>query len=224
MHPPIRPLPFFLRLVPLLFLTYFLWKPVAPYYTQGLAAATRVGVWVTELSFDPLWRNGTTIIARDTNLFYYHRLFAQLAPPLEPQGIPAEWVMADLVLLIPLMLATPAASWRTRGLRLALALALAVLLQVTDIIVAIKAFYSGVFGSYWGHWLRTFYQFLDAFFQGFDTQLFPFVIWAGIHFRQLLGDHLAAAPVAAEPAQPAPRPPSNARRRREQRAAEKTRP
>lgn len=224
MRQPIRPLPFLLRLVPLLILTYVLWKPVAPHYAQVLAMATRAGVWMTELSFDPLWHTGTTIIARDTNIFYYHRLFAQLPQPLEPQGIPAEWVMANLVLLIPLMLATPAPSWRARFIRLALALGFAVVLQVTDIVVTIKAFYAGIFAGYWGPWSRTVYQFLDAFFQGFDTQLFPFVIWAGIHFRELLGDRLGAAAAAVPDLAPsAPPPGTKAQRRREQRAAEKGR-
>jgi hypothetical protein len=33
---------------------------------------------------------------------------------------------------------------------------------------------------------RSLGKFTDAFFQSFDTQLFPVVIWAGVHFRQLL--------------------------------------
>ena len=47
---------------------------------------------------------------------------------IPPQGIPAEWVMANLVLLIPLMLATPAPNWRLRVGRLALALGIAVVI------------------------------------------------------------------------------------------------
>lgn len=196
MPPPVKPLPFLLRLVPLLLVTYLVWQPLAPYYARLLAVVTQWGVSLAELGVDPPWRLGTTIIARDTNIFYYHRLFAQFTPPLDPQGVPAEWVMANLVLLVPLMLATPAPSWRARGLRLAAALLAALLLQVFDLVVTIKAFYASAFGGAWSPWARTIYRFLDAFFQGFDTQLFPFAIWAGIHFRELIA--LRPAPPAGE--------------------------
>jgi len=85
------------------------------------------------------------------------------------------------------MLATPAPTWRTRFLRFAVALLAALALQVVDVVVAIKVFYAEAFRGYWSPWARSAYQFLDAFFQSFDTQLFPFAIWAGIHFRLLVG-------------------------------------
>ena len=116
---------------------------------------------------------------------------------IPPQGIPAEWVMANLVLLIPLMLATPAPTWRARFGRLALALAIALVLQVFDMVSSIKSFYATTFpGSF--SWLSgRIYQFFDAFVQSWDTQLFPFVIWAGIHLRQLLPTGLVKEPTPA---------------------------
>jgi hypothetical protein len=119
---------------------------------------------------------------------------------IPPPGIPAEWVMANLVLLIPLMLATPAPTWRARFGRLALALVIALALQVFDVIVSIKSFYASTFPGTWSWFAGRVYQFFDAFVQSWDTQLFPFVIWAGIHLRQLLPAALvpeAAAPAAA---------------------------
>ena len=178
-----------------------MWKPIAPAYTELLLRAARVGVWASELLSEPSWR-GTTLVARGTRIFFYQPNFAAFRPPIPPQGIPAEWVMANLVLLVPLMLATPAPSWRARFARLAIALAIALLLQVVDIIVTIKAFYAGTFGGQWSLWETRLYQFLDAFVQSFDTQLFPFTIWAGIHFRQLLGDRLSA--LSRSPSAPSP--------------------
>ena len=32
--------------------------------------------------------------------------------------------------------------------------------------------------QHYGNFARTFYEFTDAFFQSFDTQLFPVAIWA----------------------------------------------
>ena len=206
----INPFWFLLRLVALFLLTYFLWKPIAPHYTNVPFHAARAGVWLTEFSLDPAWSHGTTLLrspAHPTGIFYKHRNFDALPTPLPPQGIPAEWVMANLVLLIPLMLATPAPSWIARFARLALALAIALVVQVTDIVITIKAFYASVFTGRWGAFAQQFYGLLDAFVQGFDAQLFPFVIWAGIHFRELLqlrgNVDPAPAPVASNRARTA---------------------
>jgi hypothetical protein len=69
-----------------------------------------------------------------------------------------------------------------------------------------------MFKGYWSPAARTIYQFLDAFFQSFDTQLFPVAIWAGIHFRQLLG-------TAAGEGEETEEQPRSARRRQKQRRA-----
>jgi hypothetical protein len=256
----INPWVFLGKLIALFAVTYLLWTPLAPAYTEILLRASRVGVWLTELSGDRLWRAGTflragqpcignpsqsakgcgqycsssadcprsiecvggicQLMCETSNdcrtrcgeqskclevpgapIFYNHRNFAAMNPPIDPKHIPAEWVIANLVLLIPLMLATPAPSWRARFTRLALALAVALLLQVIDVIVGIKAFYASTFEGYWSPWAAKTYQFLDAFFQSWDTQLFPFAIWAGIHFKQLLGNRLQPD-LPAEPVMP----------------------
>ncbi len=204
----INPYWFLLRLVGLFLLTYFLWKPVAPYYTGFLFHASRAGVWLSEFSLDPAWSHGTTLLRspnHPTGIFYKHRNFDAFPTPLPPQGIPAEWVMANLVLLIPLMLATPAPSWAARFWRLSLALGIALIVQVVDIIITIKAFYASIFTSHWGNWAQQVYGMMDAFVQGFDAQLFPFVIWAGIHFRELvrLPSNDGPPPNAAVKADPA---------------------
>jgi len=182
----INPLVFILRLIVFLVGTYLVWGWIAPFYLEVLAVVTRAGVWLTELSFDPLWRTGTTILTKGTGIFYIHRNFSAFTPPLQPIGIPGDWIMANMVLLVALMLATPAPTLRTRAVRFLLALALVLILQVADIIVAIKVSYATIFRGYWSPWAVKMYQFLDAFFQSFDTQLFPFGIWAGIHFRELV--------------------------------------
>lgn len=267
----INPWLFLGKLVVLFAVTFLLWTPLAPAYTQILLRASRVGIWLTELSSDPLWHAGTSLRAGQpcigpphdsprgcgqycsssadcprgvecvggicqrmcrtssdctgpcggeskclevpgAPMFYNQRNFAKTNPPIPPQHIPAEWVMANLVLLVPLMLATPAPTWRLRFSRLALALAIALLLQVIDVIVGIKSFYAATFQGYWSPWAAKIYQFLDAFFQSWDTQLFPFAIWAGIHFKQILGNRLHPD-TGKEPAQP-PSGKTRAERRR----------
>ncbi len=215
MRPRISPWGFLARLLVYFALTYFAWQPLAPYYAQFLLRAARVGVWLSEFSTNPEWQHPTDLLMRPerspTAIFYLQRyLFPRYQIP--PQGIPAEWVMANLVLLIPLMLATPAATWRARFGRLGLALLIALVLQVADIVVGIKSFYSATFPGTWSPFATNLYQFLDAFFQSWDTQLFPFAIWAGVNFRQLLPERLFPAPIPA-----APEGGSRAERRRRQR-------
>ena len=196
MRLPINPWAFLGRLLGFFAAAYLLWIPLAPAYTHVLLRASQVGVWLTEISTDPLWSHAHDAdLARHGHLLRPPRSSPTSTRRCSAQGIPAEWVMANLVLLVPLMLATPAPTWRARFGRLGMALRVALFLQVLDIIVAIKVFYASTFPGYWSHTRDKVYQFLDAFFQSWDTQLFPFAIWAGIHFRQLL----------RAPAPPAPR-------------------
>ena len=200
----ISPAVFLLRLLVVFFLTYLLWTPFAPAYTQLLATLTKGLLHLTEISSDPNWHQVTQVWVKGTAIFYKHRLLA-----MEPQGIPAEWVQANLVLLIPLMLATPARSYRQRFGRLGLALAIALALQVLDIGITVKSFYASQVGGY-SEFARRLYQFGDAFAQSMDTQLFPFAIWAGIHLNQLLG----RAPSNAAPSAAASSPSTHMPRRR----------
>jgi hypothetical protein len=200
----IRPAVFLVRLLVVFALTYVLWTPLAPVYTQLLATLTQGFLHLTEMSRDPNLHQVTQMWVRGTAIFYVHRLF----PSVHPSGIPAEWVQANLVLLIPLMLATPARSYGQRFFRLGLALAIALALQVLDIAVTVKSFYASELGPYsdryYSDTARWFYQFGDAFTQAMDTQLFPFVIWAGIHFKQLLAPVRSAPAAAAARAAPSP--------------------
>jgi hypothetical protein len=201
----VRPSVFLARLLGVFFLTYFLWTPLAPFYTQLLAVLTQAFLHLTEISRDPNLNQATTMWVRGTGIFYVHRLFPQVHPP----GIPAEWVQANLVLLIPLMLATPARSYGQRFGRLGLALGIALFLQVVDLTVTVKSFYASQLGTYSQYYYssgaRHVYQFADAFAESMDTQLFPFAIWAGIHFNQLLGRAGTVTPPAPARAATAPR-------------------
>ena len=194
----INPWLFLAKLVVLLVVSFLLWAPLAPYYAQFLLRASQIGVWLTEFSTDPNWSHPTRLLIKPeispTALLFYNTRFTQFS-----SGIPAEWVMANLVLLVPLMLATPAATWGQRIGRLVVALVAALVLQVFDVVVGVKVFYATAFPERWGPFSREVYQFLDAFVQSWDTQLFPFVIWAGIHLRQLLpaGAVPEPAPAAA---------------------------
>ena len=212
MRPPINPWWFLVKLVALLIGTYLLWAPLAPYYAEFLLRITRVAVWLTEFSSDPNWNHPTQLLIKPqvspTGLLFYHTKFTHYS-----SGIPAEWVMANMVLLIPLMLATPAATWSERFVKLAVALLAALVLQVIDVAVGIKVYYASMFPGVFSPFAAKVYQFLDAFFQSWDTQLFPFAIWAGINFRRLLPERLFAAP----PRPAVPLVGTRAERRRQQR-------
>jgi len=186
------------RVVVLFFAVYFLWAPLAPAYTELLGALTGWFLYFTEISANPNLHRVTVVSVEGTGIFYFNRLF----PQLRPGAIPAEWVQANMVLLIPLMLATPAATWVSKAKWLLIALAIALGLQVLDLVLTIKAFHAYDLPNshiYYGDLQRRIYGFADAFAQSMDTQLFPFVIWAGIHFRQLIGQPLAPARPALPP-------------------------
>ncbi|MFI5395967.1 MAG: hypothetical protein ACHQ9S_10580 [Candidatus Binatia bacterium] len=205
----IKPAVFLVRLLVIFFLTYLLWTPFAPAYTQILATLTKWFLHLTEISRDPNWHQVTEMWVEGTNIFYKHRLAGM------GSGIPAEWVQANLVLLIPLMLATPAQTYKQRFGRLGLALGVALILQVLDIAVTVKSFYASQIGGY-GELARRLYQFGDAFAESMDTQLFPFAIWAGIHLKQLLGrGEPVVTPAAAAGTAPRPR---TSRKRKDRRA------
>ena len=213
----VKPGVFFGRLLLFFFLTYFLWRPLEPAYTHVLATLTSGFLHLTEVSSDPSFNQVTEMRVRETAegrqaIFYQHRRY-----PTVQSGIPAEWVQANLVLLIPLMLATPARTYQQKFARLGLALGIAVVLQVLDIAVTVKALYASAIPGY-GGFARRFYQFGDAFVQGMDTQLFPFAIWAGIHFNQLLGRGSWAPPRAPAPSAAAARQPGRSGRSQQKKA------
>lgn len=194
----VRPLVFLARLLVFGALTFLLWVqpwvPLAQLYTKLLAALTQFVISATEVFGSPPTHLATTVFSRGEGIFFMHKVFPGYAPP----GIPADWVQANIVLLMALMLATPAPDWRTRFVRLGIALGAALALQVIGLVFAIKVTWSnGLMAAtpsdprpfslvHYNQFQRTFYQFADAFFQSFDTQLFPVAIWAGVHFRQLL--------------------------------------
>ena len=206
----VKPGVFCARLLAFLVLAYVLWIPVAPLYTQGLAAVTRVFLHLTEIGSGSPYGYVTQMAVRPTmegrpGIFFQHALYPEVR-----DGIPPEWVQANLVLLIPLMLAVPAVSYRQRFVRLGWAVGLTVLLQVLDITVTVKYVYATTppAGFAYSDLAREIYGFTAAFAQGMDTQLFPFVIWAGIHFNQLLRrERTPKAPSTSPPttARPLPR-------------------
>ena len=185
----VKPLVFLARLLFFFALTYVLWVYLlAPLYTKLLVQLTQLAISATELFGTDQTRLATTVfLDRNTDgIFFTHKFFPGYMPP----GVPGDWVQANIVLLVPLMLATPAPDLRTRLLRLALALALALGLQVLGLVFTIKVTWSSGLGpfsmAHYNDTQREFYGFADAFFESFDTQLFPVAIWAGIHFRPLL--------------------------------------
>src|SRR5512143_995960 len=143
----VKPLTFFARLLLIFAVTFFAWELISPYYTRLLGVCIQAAISLTELIGDDATRSATTVIVQDRSaqgvgIFFFHRLFPQQRWP----GVPADWVQANMVLLIPLMLATPAPSIGARLRRLAIALGVALLLQVFGVVVAIKSTWASVLG------------------------------------------------------------------------------
>src|SRR5215470_17329272 len=133
MRLPFRASTFFAKLVGFFVLTYLLWlfTPLRAIYANLLLTTTKAALWLSEFSTDPLWSHGSTLFIKpgtETDFFYTHRIFAAFSPPLQPQGIQAAWIIAGLLVLVPLMLATPAPTWGARFGRLAVALVALLLL------------------------------------------------------------------------------------------------
>lgn len=183
----VKPFAFLLRLLGWFVLTYAAWMKLADAYTHLLAAVTQPVLGLVERS--------TLLWARGTSIFFWPRAYT---PPAHPPSVPAEWIQANLVLLVPLMLATPAPTWAVKAKRCGLAFALVLGWQVLDVIVAIKYGYATQLDPRaYGDWQRYFYAFSANFVMFLDTQVIPFMIWAGVHFRQLLGQLLPATTATA---------------------------
>jgi len=181
----VKPLAFLGRVVAWLLPTYVLWLKLAPLYTQVLAALSQPLISILD--------RATLLWARDTSIFFWPQL---MNPPPHPPAVPAEWIEANLVLLIPLMLATPAPTWAAKAKRFVLALAIVVAYQMVDVTVAIKFGYANQLDPMsYAPWKRSLYAFLADLIMSVDTQVVPFMIWAGIHFRELVGT-LTSSPVA----------------------------
>jgi hypothetical protein len=178
----VKPVVFLGRLLAWFVLTYAAWMQLAPAYTHFLAVLTQPLLSLVE--------RATSLWAQGTNIFFWPR---GMTPPPHTPSVPAEWIQANLVLLIPLMLATPAPTWATKARRCGLAFVLVLLWQILDVIVAIKYGYATQLDpmSYSG-WQRYLYAFTANFVMFLDTQVVPFMIWAGVHFRQLLGTLVAS--------------------------------
>jgi hypothetical protein len=185
----VKPLAFLLRLLAWFVLTYAAWMQLAPAYTQLLAALSQPAV--------SLFDRSTLLWAQGTNILFWPRT---MTPPPRPPQVAAEWIQANLVLLIPLMLATPAPTWAAKARRCAWAFAIVLGWQILDVTLAIKFGYATQIDPLaYPEWKRYLYAFATNFVMFLDTQVIPFMIWAGVHFRQLLGT-FASTPVAAKAA------------------------
>ena len=183
----VKPFAFLARVVCGLLPAYVAWLKLAPAYTHFLATLSQPVI--------SLFDRPTLLWARGTSIFFWPQA---LSPPPQVPAVPAEWVEANLVLLIPLMLATPAPTWLAKARRVGLALAIAVAYQVLDVVVAIKFGYATQLDPMaYSPARRYAYAFLTDMVLFLDREVVPFIIWAGIHFRQLVGT-LVSSPIAAK--------------------------
>ncbi|GIW45557.1 MAG: hypothetical protein KatS3mg077_2839 [Candidatus Binatia bacterium] len=155
---------------------FFVWLFVGPWYTSFLAVLAELAVSIAD--------RPTAVWSAGTALFFWPR---GLALPPQPPTIAGEWIQANTILLLALMIATPAATWEKKGKRLALAFALVLLWQVTELVLAIQFGYATqVDPQAYSARARYRLALLTNLAMYVDTQVVPFMIWAGIHFRELL--------------------------------------
>ncbi|MCX8073133.1 MAG: hypothetical protein N3C12_11885 [Candidatus Binatia bacterium] len=172
----VEPLKFLGRIL-LAFLGFFVfWLLIGSAYTAGLAVFAELVVSIVDRPTS-VWSSGTT-------LFFWPRGY-QI--PGNPPSIAAEWIHANTVLLLALMIATPAPSWNAKSKRLSVALLLLLLWQVLDVVLAIEFGYATrIDPQAYSARFRYRLALLTDLAMYVDTQVVPFMIWAGIHFRQLL--------------------------------------
>lgn len=173
----VEPLWFFARLLLWFVVLFAVWLFVGPWYTSVLAVLVELVVSLVDRPTH-LWSVGTTIQ-------FWPRGFAV---PAQPPSIAAEWIQANTILLMALMAATPAADWHQKLRRLAMALALVLCWQILDVTLAIEFGYATrvdprAYSDTARYWLAA----ATNLAMYVDTQVVPFMIWAGLHFQELLG-------------------------------------
>lgn len=172
----VEPLKFLGRLLVAFVAFFAAWLAIGPAYTSMLAALAELTVSVVDRPTH-VWSQGTTV-------FFWPRGYPV---PTAPPSIAAEWIQANTILLLALMVATAAPTWRAKGKRMLIALVLVLLWQVLDVTLAIEFGYATQLDPY-SYNAATRYRL--ALFTNLvmylDTQIIPFMIWAGIHFRELL--------------------------------------
>ncbi len=193
----------FLARLSLWFVACFLvWLWLGPLYTRLLAVGAEVAAGVFDRP-TAVWSEGTT-------LFFWPR---GVPLPNRAPAIAAEWIQANTILLLALMAATPARSRSLKAKRFATAFGLVLAWQVFDVFLAIKFGYATqIDPPAYSERARYFYAFATNFAMYVDTQVVPFVIWAGIHFRELLARVTARTEAATVSANAPPRPRKHKRR------------
>jgi|DewCreStandDraft_5_1066085.scaffolds.fasta_scaffold08104_4 hypothetical protein len=184
----VKPLRFLGRLLAWFVGLFALWLVVGPWYTSMLSVCAELVVSVVDRPTH-VWSTGTTIQ-------FWPRGFTV---PSQPPSIAAEWIQANTILLLALMLATPAATWQQKFRRLGVAYGLVLIWQVLDVCLAIEYGYATqIDPRAYTEGTRYALALTTNLAMYVDTQVVPFMIWAGIHFRQLLA--LARPHVANEAA------------------------
>ena len=160
-----------------------LWRFISPLYAEAMAVTgQRVLETVSLLS------QGSRLVARD-NRVWVARPVTRTDGTAATAGINVldEATYFNLVILLSLIVATPALSWRRKGLASLVGLAVLAVLHLLDLYVKLKwtAIYPGLRMS--GIMpepaspitLKTF-EWLYAFFSVIGFGLFPIVIWIGV--------------------------------------------
>lgn len=177
MRLPVDPWRFLARLSLWFVGCFLVWLYLGPWYTRLLALTAEVGASLADRATH-VWSEGTT-------LYFWPKGFAT---PQRPPAIAAEWIQANTILLFAFMAATPAPTWKGKARRMSLAFLLVLAWQTLDIVLAIKFGYATqIDPRAYTERARYVYAFATNVAMYVDTQVVPFMIWAGIHFRELLG-------------------------------------
>lgn len=177
MRLPVDPWRFLGRLIIWFAGCFLVWLWLGPGYTRFLAVPGEIAISLADRPTQ-VWADGTT-------LYFWPR---GVPLPERPPAIAAEWIQANTILLFALMAATPAETWKRKLHRLSLAFLLVWAWQMFDITLAIKFGYATqIDPRAYSEGARYTYALATNVAMYLDTQVVPFMIWAGIHFRELLG-------------------------------------
>ena len=102
------------------------------------------------------------------------------------------WIHHNTIILLSLMLATSGIGFFQKTKRLSLAWILLFFSHVVFLLVEIKCLYAMQFGKWsrihYSNFQVYFYYWWKKFIGVVGSQSFPFVIWAGLNFRDILGN------------------------------------
>ncbi|MBI2822879.1 MAG: SEC-C domain-containing protein [Acidobacteria bacterium] len=151
---------------------WVLWIGAQPFYRQALAFGLTLlyPFRAAELVFSV---EGVEVV------------FRRLSPPAFEGSLAPEGVCSNTVLLLTLLLVTPAMPWKARARALGVAMGLLYLSHVAFLITKVEVSLMAIAHPLAGP--AAFWTFWDDFFEITGKELFPVLIWLAVAFDYVFG-------------------------------------